>query len=174
MSLISGCQYLCITNLAVQPQINNNPITNPLESIINWIQIQDSFIANGGEKFITIGNFKDNANTSISTTGGRYPYALYYLDDVFVVEARTLNIKKLNPKNNVEFSPNPFGNNLNLKFGDNEVAELILYDITTRKILQQKFTKSISLNTEYLAKGIYIYELRNSQGVMLTGKVVKE
>lgn len=161
-------------NIPVQPQINNNPILNPLESKINWMLVQDSFIANGGEKFITIGNFKDNAHTSKSAAGGWYPYGLYYIDDVSVVDAGTLNINESNTAKRFELSPNPFYDLLNIKLRDNERSEIILYDITSRKILQQNFIKSFSINTEQLAKGIYIYELRNNYGVTQTGKIVKE
>jgi hypothetical protein len=45
--------------------------------------------------------------------------------------------------------------------------------------LEQSFTKSTSINTEQLAKGIYLYEVRNNpdsyrDGVIKKGKVVKE
>ncbi|MFI5219893.1 MAG: T9SS type A sorting domain-containing protein [Bacteroidia bacterium] len=69
--------------------------------------------------------------------------------------------------------PNPFSSFLSIK-GTNQNGEIILYDITSRKLLQQKFTNSISLNTEQFAKGIYLYEVRNKNGVIKKGKVVKE
>ena len=48
------------------------------------------------------------------------------------------------------------------------------HDIASRKLLQQKFTNAVSLNTEQLAKGVYLYEVRNKNGVIKKGKVVKD
>jgi hypothetical protein len=63
---------------------------------------------------------------------------------------------------------------LNVKTNNNEPLEIFLYDIASRKILKQKFINSISLNTEQLAKGIYLYEVRNKDGSCKKGKVVKD
>jgi uncharacterized protein YpmB len=70
--------------------------------------------------------------------------------------------------------PNPMQDKLNIETLNNGVSEIILYDIASRKILQQKFTNSVTLNTEQLAKGIYIYEVRNKNGMIKKGKVVKD
>lgn len=56
-------------------------------SATGWTQLQWSYTASGGEQFITIGNFNDDANTTIScvNANGFNPYAYYYIDDVSVV-----------------------------------------------------------------------------------------
>ncbi|MEO5569903.1 MAG: T9SS type A sorting domain-containing protein [Bacteroidia bacterium] len=74
----------------------------------------------------------------------------------------------------ISISPNPVTEKLNVNVNNNELSEIILYDITGRKLLQQKFLNSITLNTKQLAKGIYLYEVRNKNGVIKKGKVVKE
>lgn len=53
-----------------------------------WTKLQWSYTATGGEKFITIGNFKDDANTSYvcSNAGAFNPYAYYFIDDVEVIQ----------------------------------------------------------------------------------------
>lgn len=80
--------------------------------------------------------------------------------------------------NGYEFScvayPNPMDNKLIVESNSNELLEIILYDISSRKFLQQKFKKSVSVNTAQFSKGIYIYEVRNKNGVIKKGKVVKE
>ena len=75
--------------------------------------------------------------------------------------------------NQVSLYPNPFTNILNVILKENEDAEIILYDLAARKMLHQKFTNSILLNTEKLAKGLYIYEIRCKNGNCIKGKVVK-
>lgn len=70
--------------------------------------------------------------------------------------------------------PNPFSDNLNVTVNDNEQSQIILYDILSRKLLQQTFTNSTTINTEQLADGIYIYELRTMNGIIKKGKVIKQ
>lgn len=87
----------------------------------------------------------------------------------------TLSINSfLSAETDFNLYPNPFKSMLNINVNNNELSEIILYDITARKILQQEFTNSISLNTEQLVKGIYIYEVRNKNGLCKKGKVVKD
>ncbi len=64
----------------------NNPTGNILTDTMDWTKISGSFIATGGEKYIVIGNFKDDANTSsiIFNSTGIQPFAGYYIDDVSV------------------------------------------------------------------------------------------
>lgn len=70
----------------VIPQIAS-PIGSFITDTLNWTKIQGTFIANGTEEYLTIGNFNTDALTNTDTlqTGIGY-YALYYIDDVSVVE----------------------------------------------------------------------------------------
>lgn len=69
------------------PQIFNTS-NNFLDDTANWQKISGIYIATGGEKFITIGNFKDNANTNAILIGDSSTIsdtlAYYYIDDVSV------------------------------------------------------------------------------------------
>ncbi len=74
----------------------------------------------------------------------------------------------------VTIYPNPFNNNLNIKNNYEGQTEIILFDITGRKLYQNKFTNSITINTEQIEKGIYVFELKNKVRGLINGKVVKE
>ena len=69
--------------------------------------------------------------------------------------------------------PNPFNEELNISVNFNGESEIILYDIAGRRLLQQQFNNTISINTAYLAKGIYLYEVRQKNNLCSAGKVVK-
>ena len=71
-------------------------------------------------------------------------------------------------------SPNPVLNELNIKTNSNELSEIIFYDMASRKLLQQTFFNSTTINTQQLSKGIYFYEIKNKGSVIKKGKVVKE
>jgi hypothetical protein len=72
--------------ISANPQIQNNLV---LSDTLNWILIQDTFIAVGGEVYLTIGNF-NTAETSDSIKLTNYwptfPIAYYYIDGVSVYD----------------------------------------------------------------------------------------
>ena len=52
----------------------------------NWVLISGCFLAEGGEEFLTIGNFHEDADTPIDPSCNR-DTAYYYIDDVSVMES---------------------------------------------------------------------------------------
>ncbi len=79
-----------------------------------------------------------------------------------------------NPSTAIQVFSNPINNTLNVTSHTKQVLEITVYDITARKLLQQKFTRFVSLNTQPLTKGIYMYEVRNKNNVCAKGKVMKD
>ncbi|MEO6832698.1 MAG: hypothetical protein ABI169_10855, partial [Chitinophagaceae bacterium] len=72
------------------PQIQNT--SGFLTDTANWVKIEASFVAKGGERYITIGNFLDVAHTPniVLPDNGRNDngeIALYLIDDVSVIES---------------------------------------------------------------------------------------
>ena len=74
----------------------------------------------------------------------------------------------------ISIYPNPLADKLNINCNDYEPKEIILYDLSSRKLLQQTFTNSTTINTEQLAKGMYLYTVRNRNGITKNGKVIKQ
>jgi len=83
-------QYLISAN----PQVEN-PYGNMLTNYTGWTAVQGTFTANGGENYITIGNFYDDANTDAvfsPNTGSLFCCApnnyisTYYIDDISLTE----------------------------------------------------------------------------------------
>jgi hypothetical protein len=69
--------------------------------------------------------------------------------------------------------PNPFSDELNVVANDKNIFEMILNDIASRKLLQQNFTSSCTLNTEDFLQGLYLYEIRDNKGWCRKGKLMK-
>ena len=92
--------------LSVIPQISNLQ-GNLLSDSLNWIEISDIYTANGGELYITLGNFKDSANTTlvdVDNTANQSAY--FYIDDVFVYEYdSTVSVNEISPQ--ISIGPNP-------------------------------------------------------------------
>ncbi|WP_246001738.1 T9SS type A sorting domain-containing protein [Mucilaginibacter gracilis] len=77
------CGYPHTKNI---PQVFSTAVIN---DTANWVKVEGSFVANGTEKYITIGNFFDQAHTTHvpSNTGSGFSDAYYLVDDVSVVES---------------------------------------------------------------------------------------
>lgn len=78
--------------LPYTPQVNN-PDGNFITDTSNWVLISGIFTAAGGESYITIGNFKDSANTDIilvQASGSNTIY--YYIDDISLTRIPNVTI----------------------------------------------------------------------------------
>ena len=70
--------------LPYTPQVES-PANVFLTDKVNWMQISGTFTAAGGENWITIGSFHDDANTNLTPVVGDWPGGTYYfIDDVAV------------------------------------------------------------------------------------------
>ncbi len=176
-SVISGIAPGSPTLLPYTPQISNIPGNTP--DTLNWTLVSGNYIANGGERFIIIGNFVNDTMTDTIYYNNQNAtnFTYVYIDDVCLTLCTTpcfTSINEQTPPDVINIFPNPMSDRLYISNISNEPAEIILYDIVSRKILQQEFTSSASLNVEQLSKGIYIYEVRNKKGLIKQGKIVKE
>ncbi len=160
-------------NLPFIPQINNSSLNLP--DFINWTLVTGSYTAQGGESFLILGNFKSDLNTTVTLTPNIGDNVVYiYIDSVYLAPCFPTSNHEQIVNGAIDINPNPFFNRINIRLQNNQQSEIILYDITGRNLLQQRFTNSTSLNTEQLADGIYIYQLRNKSGTSTSGKVIKQ
>ena len=75
-----------ITHTQYAPQVYTNSI---ITDSLAWTKIQGSFIANGTEKYITIGNFFDTAHTNKIVQNHVNYISMYQIDDVSVIATGT-------------------------------------------------------------------------------------
>src|SRR6185437_1464359 len=150
------------------PQIANNPITHPLTDTLNWIKVTGTYIANGGEKYIIIGNFKNDTLSHIQYLGHRShggTGAYYYIDDVFVTTDSLLagedEVKVESEK--VEVYPNPSNGVFSIEVNNEKLkvnSEVEVYNMMGEKIYTAQLNSSntqmdLSNNTD----GIYLYRV---------------
>lgn len=69
------------------PQIQSTPL-NFITDTLGWTAVEGSFVANGTEKYLIIGNFKTYAATTMSPTAIMPPsnWSEYNVDDVSVID----------------------------------------------------------------------------------------
>ncbi len=160
----------------LNPQIEN-PQGNILNDTLNWVQISGEFYASGGEKYITIGNFKDDAHTAfIQNTYRTWVSSYYYIDDVSVVYCDVDAGINEETVNDFTISPNPAFDILTLNNLPNLFTELFLFDVRGRVCKHLQSISGSQLKTidlDGLLNGMYFIKIVTENGT-ITIKFVKE
>lgn len=148
--------YTMTNVLNLVPQIENIS-GNFLGDTTNWVLISRDFIAQGGEKFITIGNFKTDMNTSLITNvTALHNHAYYYIDDVSVIDC-TVGLEEINNLE-IQLYPNPAINELQIITSLKNYSYEIV-DLTGRKIINGKVEgDQKTINISKLTSGNYLFK----------------
>ncbi|MEO7087773.1 MAG: T9SS type A sorting domain-containing protein [Bacteroidia bacterium] len=161
------------------PQVTNDIEYNPLTDKVNWMKISGSFVAAGGEQYIIIGNFVDDAhvdtvfvNSPETTFNGFAAY--YYIDDVIVSTDSTYadslftGVNEIKPLNaSVKVYPNPANNLLNVAVNIEQIKSgmICLYSTTGQEVECEELSGNItSISTNKLSAGLYYYRITDSYG----------
>jgi len=114
-------------------------VVNEVDRILNdtkgWTEIQGEFVAEGGERFLTIGNFYSfNKSNVVSTTNTNTPLqgAYYYIDDVEVICLDSID----NPPAKVQKT---------VPVGKVVVLENIFFATGESEVLQQSYNELMNL-----------------------------
>lgn len=156
-----------LTHLNVVPQINS---TSVILEKNNWVEISGSFLANGGENFITIGNFYSDVQTSIEAdNSGSGFYSYYYLDNV-TVEETNLAIEEHN-NDLIYIYPNPFSNYLNFEVNLNPIKKLNIYN--SNGLIKEVFGNTKKIDLTDLPQGLYLIVITTESNLTIFKKVIK-
>jgi hypothetical protein len=144
---------------------------------INWLKETILYLAHGGEEYLYLGNFKNNANTPYDTTIHydiqQSNYAYFYIDDLTVYELDSTVSTGENIIDKIKIYPNPAQDYLVVDGGELTAVQVELFDISGRKLLQQKVsTNQEQVDVSGLANGVYIAVVRSGRQVVKREKVV--
>jgi hypothetical protein len=166
--------------LSVIPQIAN-PIGNLIADTLNWVLISGNYTAQGGERYITIGNFySDIATTVDSVQGGIYKMAYYYVDDVSVIDC-TVGIEDIK-NNKIDFTLFPIPATqfitLNINSPLNNKIDLTISDIYGKKSYTDNFNTTKNsfmqkINISNLSEGMYFVKINNGKEISVK-KFIKQ
>jgi len=98
--------------------------------------------------------------------------AITYLKSCILCSA--LSTQNQTNDSRVTIYPNPFNNEINIAISSTEPAEFTLYDLYSRRILQQSFTGKYYLDAQHIANGVYIYKVSMGGALIGLGKLVKQ
>lgn len=167
------------TVLPYSPQIVS-PSGLFIQDTLDWYKVEGTYTAAGGEKYITIGNFKDAANTdTIHTDPYSASSAYYYIDNVSVIDCNdTANsIHEIQKDISFNVYPNPSSRLINLeyKFRPDDNAVIEIYDITGKLVMKEKLNSSqftSKLDCSEFQNGIYFYHLLLNNAVTKNDKLI--
>lgn len=145
-------------NLPYTPQVVNSN-SNPLLTKGQWVAVSGDFIADGGEKFMIIGNFNDNVSTNEVYLGGAsgYNFSLYFIDSISLTLCDSLNSINENTKE-LQIYPNPTSDYFTIKSNEDNINVTIYNSLgTIVKVVRISFSSRICVSN--LANGIYHLEL---------------
>lgn len=159
------------------PYIDADPqvkAITPIISKVNWTLISGTFIAEGGEEYLTIGNFfTDEETEAIVVFGGPFStWSYYYIDSVSLFQV-ILDTNDNSLENHLNIYPNPVSEILhisNLK-SDNYTVKIFSLQ---GQMLKIDTSSSDKINVEDLKSGIYFIEITSSEGFKKTQKFLKQ
>ncbi len=153
--------------ISANPQVKN---TTLLTDTANWVLIQDTFIANGNEIYLTLGNFNTSATSdSVFIGNPRFPFPIvyYYIDNVSVYDVATMGIEQTkNKEAEVSIYPNPAADKVYIE--TTGIIESKLFDLLGKEIIN---TQKKEVDVSNLQDGIYFLSVKTSSGV-LTKKII--
>lgn len=140
----------------------NGSTWNQLGNVISGYGVGISLDQSGDGSRVIFGTF--SANTPSGLESGK----VWFYQVAVISGMETIRDEY------VQFYPNPFGDQLWINSGIHENVRLVLTDLSSRSVIDQHFFGATSINTDFLAKGVYIYDLRNEQGESIAkGKVIR-
>lgn len=155
-------------------------LINHQDSIVynpgSWKELDFTFKANGGEKFLCIGNFdsdEDIDSLHYNSPQGYYENSYYLIDDVSLVRTTSVGVEE-NEIDKINIFPNPTQDFVNIELPKNiNQVQLSIYILTGQLISQKQikqFNKQISI-TE-LGNGMYIFLIQKGDKVIGRQRVV--
>lgn len=133
----------------------------------NWTKLSGSFIADSAYNYIMIGNFFDDANTTVINDGtGTFGY--YYIDEVCVstdslfASTYVTDVRESNEESHFKIYPNPANNTIQLRCGQNQDFKIYnSYGTEINFVLETKYNEPY-INCSSWQAGLYYMKIKNA------------
>lgn len=163
--------------ISATPQVVNQ--NGFITDTIGWTEIKGCFTAQGGEQYITIGNFNSNANTDTLFVGSTNPlsnapgYAYYYIDSVTLWQNNfPTSISEINNESTFSIYPNP-SNTICTISSKTIIQKTELTNIAGQVLLSEIVNKKThQLQLQNFSQGIYFIKVHYPNGLSVTRKVI--
>jgi len=164
-----------------QPQVryDGNFITDK----DGWTRVSGTFVAQGGERFLSIGNFDkyEDTETLFVPGGGVNPWhsdvywscSAYFIDDVSVVPDSITSVQEEEMEHSYKLYPNPNTGSftLDMDIAETDVAYMDLWSISGQRVTSSVLQSGSNALHFDLATGLYLYRINVNGITQWTGKV---
>lgn len=151
--------------ILVKPQLD---LGRHLPDSTGWTVMQAKYIANGGERFVTLGNFTPDSLLSVVTNPDydtlsdgcllvQYG-AYYFIDDVFVYDSTSFNpmeIEDLHSNNDIMVYPNPADHQIVIKSYNGNSGNFQIWNQNGKLMMEDRFRSDEPINLGKLKAGVY-------------------
>ncbi|MCW3077477.1 MAG: hypothetical protein JWO32_2086 [Bacteroidetes bacterium] len=162
--------------------VNLSPINNYahiyastiVTDTLNWTKISGIINADSNYKYLNIGNFFDDINTSKTILNPTASDSYYYIDDVRIstdsLFGLSTGLEEIDWENQINIYPNPTIDKI--KIGTKiPVLKLCLFDNIGRLMIINENVKE--LNVEDLSEGLYFLKLELPNNQIIIKRVIK-
>jgi len=160
------------------PQISYDSI---ITDTATWVNITGSFIAQGGEQYLTVGNFYPDSLTKKDslTIKSQLNGTGYYIDDISVTEDTTTGINELYVNSGVKITPNPsngvFTMQSSVVSGQLSVEVYNTLGLMVYSNQFQNYDSPFIIDLSNQPVGLFFYRIMNSNGKLASmGKIIIE
>lgn len=165
-SLIGAETEIC--NIQIEPYIEwlDSIDTNSSE----WVHVYGEFESNGTERFLTIGNFRDDENSAVEFVGGQNFGGYYYIDDVYLEMCESPNSVIEESLRSITLYPNPSYDILNIN-SNNPIKGSLQVIRSDGHVVLELANGGQSLDVSSLSAGVYLLRI-NIDGVTTVKRFV--
>lgn len=153
-----------------------------LTDTLNWMRVAGYYKANGGEQYITIGDFKPfSVGDTLYTGNGSYPGAYYFIDDVTVKKLlgcdTTTSAQEYSNSEIFNLYPNPNAGNMVLDYNINsvDISKISIYDVTGKIVDTYELNvanNKLLISNNRLNGGIYFYDITVNNKIVKRDKLI--
>jgi len=148
-----------------------------------WTRVSGSFVAQGGERFLSIGNFDTYEATDMMFVSGGgispshsatfWESAGYFIDDVSVVPDSITSVQEEEMEHSYKLYPNPNTGSftLDMDIAETDVAYMDLWSISGQRVTSSVLQSGSNALHFDLATGLYLYRINVNGITQWTGKV---
>ena len=159
----------------VHPQATN-PAGNIIMDTAGWVLVTDTFIAQGGEKYMTVGSFQiSQTQYQINDSNIQWNFSYYYFDDfdLHCIDCDT-HIVEPPQYSDISLNPNPSNGQLWLNGDFPASTRFKIYNSLGQIVYEAEIPEGnrSEMLTVVLASGAYCYVLDSELGMLKTGKLI--
>jgi hypothetical protein len=165
---------LASNNLYIQVSTDVSSGSSTVTDTMNWVRVYGEFVANGNEKFLTIGHFYPDTNTIIDSVNNTFlNKAYYYIDDVSVIDCGWSGQNEL-ANSSLSLFPNPSDGLITIELPGTTIQMACVYDVLTRKVFTIPVgSDQFVLNVFPFPSGLYHLTLATDKG-LISRKIVRK